>query len=201
MRLPLKLQSNHSESTCVTSVTSNTEVYTCKYPKKTKVSGVRRIWGTLKSTIAFTVSSILKKLSTLGNKLVLRRKYINQWRVWSGRTQWWFVVKGSETDLEDLEKEWDRVQLQTGWKLENCYMTLSPLLPSNPESIHANSPEKHDETSAVADLGGFRRFRQNAAPFGLHLVVRSTDDRLTGTPPLSGYRTKKTADMAHLSML
>ena len=37
-------------------------------------------------------------------------------------------------------------------------------------------------------------------PFGLHLLVRSTDDRLTGTP-LSGYRTKETAAMAHLSML
>ena len=37
-------------------------------------------------------------------------------------------------------------------------------------------------------------------PIGLHLVVRSTDDRLTGTP-LSGYRAKKTAAMAHLNML
>ena len=148
MRLPLKLQSNHSESTrgVPTSVTSNTERSTHANTQKTKVSGVRRIWGTLKSTTAFTVSSTLKKLSTLGNKLALRRKYkTNEGSV---RTQWWFVVKGSETDLEELEKEWDRVQLQTGWKLENCYMTLSPLLPSNPELIHPSTPEKHDETSA-----------------------------------------------------
>ena len=34
-------------------------------------------------------------------------------------------------------------------------------------------------------------------PFGLHLTLRSTDDKLNGTP-LSGYRTKKTATMAHL---
>ena len=40
----------------------------------------------------------------------------------------------------------------------------------------------------------------NEPPFGLHLTLRSTDDRLNGTP-LSGYRTKKTAAMAHLRML
>ena len=50
--------------------------------------------------------------------------------------------------------------------------------------------------------GGFRGVSEVSTepPFGLHLVVRSTDDRLTGTP-LSGYRTKKTAVVAHLSML
>ena len=37
-------------------------------------------------------------------------------------------------------------------------------------------------------------------PFGLDLVLRSTEDRLNGTP-LSGYTTKKAAAVAHLSML
>ena len=50
----------------------------------------------------------------------------------------------------------------------------------------------------MADLGGFGGF--DRTPFGLHLVVRSTDDRLSGTP-FSGNRTKKTAAMAYLSML
>ena len=35
--------------------------------------------------------------------------------------------------------------------------------------------------------------------FGLDLVLRSTDDKLNGTP-LSSYRTKRTATVAHLSM-
>ena len=48
--------------------------------------------------------------------------------------------------------------------------------------------------------GGFRGVSEVSTepPFGLHLVVRSTDDRLTGTP-LFGYRTKickKTAALA-----
>ena len=37
-------------------------------------------------------------------------------------------------------------------------------------------------------------------PLGLHPTLRSTDDKLNGTP-LSGYITKKTAAMAHLRML
>ena len=37
-------------------------------------------------------------------------------------------------------------------------------------------------------------------PFGLHLALRSTDDRLNGTP-LSGYRTNKNSTMTHPSML
>jgi hypothetical protein len=43
----------------------------------------------------------------------------------------------------------------------------------------------------VADPGGVR----DEPPFGLHRTLRSTDDRLNGTP-LSGYRTKKSAAMA-----
>jgi hypothetical protein len=55
--------------------------------------------------------------------------------------------------------------------------------------------------STVADpRGGGGKGGANELPFGLHLTLRSTDDRLNGTP-LSGYRTKKTAAMAHLRML
>ena len=51
---------------------------------------------------------------------------------------------------------------------------------------------------AVADPGGKGGAR--VPPFGLHLTLRSTGDKLNGTP-LSGCRTKKTAAMAHLRML
>ena len=54
---------------------------------------------------------------------------------------------------------------------------------------------------AVVGLGGFRRFRRNPPLGCMHLVLRNTDDRLNGTPlALHGYRTKKTAAMAYLSM-
>ena len=42
--------------------------------------------------------------------------------------------------------------------------------------------------------GGFRGVSEVSIepPFGLHVVLKTTDDRLSGTP-LSGYRTKKTS--------
>ena len=54
----------------------------------------------------------------------------------------------------------------------------------------------------AVNSGGFRGVSEISTepPFGLHLVLRGTGDKLNGTP-LSGYRTKKTASMAHLSML
>ena len=50
--------------------------------------------------------------------------------------------------------------------------------------------------------GGSRGGKGGASvpPFGLHLTLRTIDDKLNGTP-LSGYRSKKTAAMAHLRML
>ena len=123
------------------SVTTNTARPTSANAnvQKVKVLGARRIWGTLKSATASTVSSTLKKLSTSGNKLTVRRKF--KTNEISGRIHWWFILKGSESDLEELERDWDHVQLQTGWKLENCYM--SPLSSPNPELSG-----KQDETSA-----------------------------------------------------
>lgn len=33
-------------------------------------------------------------------------------------TRWWFVVRGSEEIIQQLESEWPKVQLQTAWKLQ-----------------------------------------------------------------------------------
>ena len=55
---------------------------------------------------------------------------------------------------------------------------------------------------SAENSGGSRGGKGGASvpPFGLHLTLRSTDNKLNGTP-LSGYRTKKTTAMAHLRML
>ena len=55
---------------------------------------------------------------------------------------------------------------------------------------------------SVADPGGGGGGKGGASvpPFGLHLTLRSIDDKLNGTP-LSRYRSKKTAAVDHLRML
>ena len=82
--------------------------------ERVPVEGVRRVWGTLKATSTTAVTSTLKKLTTLGDRLTIRKK------VKTDANRWWFLIKGDEQLLCELEGEWDRVSLQTNWKLESC---------------------------------------------------------------------------------
>ena len=82
---------------------------------RVKILGVCRIWGTLKST---RTSAILKKLAAHGDQLFVKRKTATK----DGRCErWWFVLKEEETLLQQLEDEWEKIQIQTQWKLEHCY--------------------------------------------------------------------------------
>ena len=77
---------------------------------------VRRIWGTLRNTTPAAVSSALNKLTTSGNQLAVKKKFSDiSWHSW-----WWFLVKGREKVLTKLQEEWEKVSLQTNWKLEPC---------------------------------------------------------------------------------
>ncbi len=86
---------------------------------KLKVAGVRRIWGTLKTSPTSAIASALKKFTTVGSKLTVKRKFkTNE----AGKVKWWFLVKGVEDDLSKLEGEWQQVKVQTAWRLETCYL-------------------------------------------------------------------------------
>ena len=54
---------------------------------------------------------------------------------------WWYVVHAKESVLSDLETKWDQVNVQTGWKLELCFMaesTPSPLVEAETEQQPAS---------------------------------------------------------------
>lgn len=38
----------------------------------------------------------------------------------TGKDKWWFLLKGQESVLKELETGWENVSLQTRWKLEAC---------------------------------------------------------------------------------
>ena len=44
--------------------------------------------------------------------------------------RWWFVVRGSEETIQQLESGWPKVQLQTAWKLEPLYFTSMKKMPN-----------------------------------------------------------------------
>ena len=87
--------------------------------EREKVPGARRVWGTLKSTTPGAISSALKKLTTVGKQVTIKRKHR---QMDSGHTRWWFVLRGEEEVLTKLEGEWEHVRLQLPWKLEPCFM-------------------------------------------------------------------------------
>lgn len=85
-----------------------------------KLTGIRKVWGSMRSCTAQTMASTIARLCpTVAEKLQVRRKYkISQ----DGKiVRWWFLIRGDEQVLVDLEGKWDSIALQTSWKLENCY--------------------------------------------------------------------------------
>ena len=103
--------------------------------QKEKVVGARRIWGTMKTTTVATVTSALSRLTSVGGRLQIRRKFKT---TTGNRSRWWFVVRGSEEDLCNLENEWDRINIQTSWKLEVCYKLVENPPPQDQDQASAN---------------------------------------------------------------
>ncbi len=83
------------------------------------VKGARKVWGTLRSTTKVAVENAIKNLTNTSTKgLVVKRKFKTACNDASRVTKWWFVIRGEESVLEELQKEWPTIALQTSWKLE-----------------------------------------------------------------------------------
>ena len=93
--------------------------------------GARKIWGTLRTTTSNAVSSTLSKLTSKGNQVQVKRKYKSIQNT-NKTARWWFVLRGSEDMLQEIENEWDHVSAQTNWKLETVDVHDNP--PLQPES-------------------------------------------------------------------
>ena len=84
------------------------------------VPGVKRVWGTKKDASTTVVLQTIRQLTKIDpeKKLSVKRKFKEGD---SGRRdRWWFLVRGSEAVLEELECLWSNVSLQVDWKLEVC---------------------------------------------------------------------------------
>lgn len=117
--------------------------------EKERVSGARRVWGTLPTMQMVAVISTLKKLTKAGSKVRVYRKFRTSRQ---GKACWWFNLKGDENDLCVLESEWDSVALQTKWKLEHCYKPNAT--PNNPTPVvqHNVHVQLNNSTSSATDV-------------------------------------------------
>ena len=73
------------------------------------------------------------------------------------RDRWWFLISGEEDALKQLENEWERISIQTNWKLELCTMPASsnkndgseaePTPTGSLDQVAANPSEQSDEST------------------------------------------------------
>ena len=82
-----------------------------------EVDGMRRIWGTMRSCTSRTVLTALQKMSSVTDKVEVRRKFKKNR---NNTVQWWFLIRGEEEVLQVLQQEWEGIYSQTSWKLERC---------------------------------------------------------------------------------
>ena len=109
---------------------------------RARIDGVRHVWGTMKSSTSSTVSTALNRLTTLGSKLLVKRKYKS---LENGKTKWWFLVKGDESALMALESEWEKMEIQTSWKLEPCFLPVANEDPTEDPPIVQQLPDHSEQ--------------------------------------------------------
>ena len=130
-----------------------------KTQKLVKAVGARKIWGTLKTTTSAAVKNALSSLTKVScSDLQIKRKYKSSCRNPDTVAKWWFVIRGEENKLQELEGEWRATAIQTAWKLEPVYYyeenTISDA-DNDSESAVVNggesTPVYHSESTPVND--------------------------------------------------
>ena len=143
--------------------------------ERVPVEGVRRVWGTMKATTTTAVASTLQKLTCVGSQLLVRKKTNFE------TNRWWFLLKGPEPTLCKLADEWDKVSLQTNWKLEPCTkpavsqsssdtsasISVSPTLPNLKEVTTSTNPapeDGQDQTQPMEDANDQDQIQSSEYP-------------------------------------
>ena len=134
-------------SAATTTLTTTSSRRESNEPKE-RVSGARRIWGTLPTTHTAAMISTLRKLTKAGSKVRVFRKSRTSRQ---GKACWWFHLKGDETDLCELEKEWNLVTLQTKWKLEYCYKSMNVIVDDSSAAPTVNV-QANDSSATANDV-------------------------------------------------
>ena len=116
------IQPKQPKTKSIRATSTGPSTATNKLPACEEVSGVRRIWGTMRSCTSRAVLTTLQRMSKLSEKFQVRRKFKKRD---NGALQWWFLIRGDEADLLVLDQEWEAVQMQTSWKLERCHKPVT----------------------------------------------------------------------------
>ena len=109
------------------------------------VSGVRRVWATLRSASCTTIKNTIYFVTKVDSVKDMHIKRKVQTSDRTGKDKWWFLLHGAETDLKSLEEAWESLKLQTGWQLETC---TKPVL--TPPTINQLPSPDNNSSSRVS---------------------------------------------------
>ena len=99
--------------------------------KMVKADGARKIWGTLKTTTCTAVRNTISSVTKVSrSNLQIKRKYKLNRNNPDTVSKWWFVVRGEESVLLELEQEWNSIAVQTAWKLEPVHYYVEHSTPN-----------------------------------------------------------------------
>ena len=76
----------------------------------------------MKTTTHTAVTNALKQLTTVDvTQLTVKRKFKTAVNNPTRIQKWWFIVRGEEYVLQQVEGAWSSIVIQTAWKLEPAY--------------------------------------------------------------------------------
>ena len=148
--------------------------------KSSPINGVRRVWGTLKTTTAGAVKNALSLVPEIpANAIVVKRKYKVREKSGKKTTRLWFNLRASEETLQQLESHWQRVQIQTAWKWEPVFYNA----PSTSVSTVHHMASEHSNTISVASKEAVIVPESSQHESPLNVEERVTDSN-PSSPPL-----------------
>ena len=111
---------------------------------KVKVSGARKIWGTMRETTVRSVKGVISKLCKIESGFKVKQK--DQPGDSLHKPKWWFVIHADESDLAKLDSGWGVVSDHTSWKLQLCYKPAD--LPNSVRRRHPGVATRSSTTNA-----------------------------------------------------
>ena len=101
--------------------------------------GVRQVWGTMRSCSVTSVAKAIRQLTNISGEMQVKRKYKTSD---TGKlSKWWYIVRAEESLLKQLDGKWEKVKLQTLWKIEPCYKQSEAQLLINQKDIPPSQSE------------------------------------------------------------
>ena len=112
----------------------------------------------MRSCSVASVAKAIRQLTNISGEIQVKRKYKT---TDTGKlSKWWYIVRAEEGLLQQLDGKWEKVKLQTSWKLELCYKQSEVQLlnsqqdipPSQFVSDHKPTSTSHGSTGPIKEL-------------------------------------------------